>query len=104
MPPRSAPLPGPLPVTKNVMFGACGSGGGAAGCWACALDAASTDANAETTTNLTPLIGSPPSSFGLDRHQRNDFALQPKARNDGNNPGQGGVAVAPLRDEGHAWC
>src|SRR6186713_2205062 len=32
MPPRSAPLPGPLPVTKNVMFGACGSCGGAAGC------------------------------------------------------------------------
>ena len=29
-PPRSAPLPGPALVTKNVMFGACGSCGGAA--------------------------------------------------------------------------
>src|SRR6187399_2044965 len=39
MPPRSAPLPGPAPVTKNVMLGACGSGGGGAGCcWARAPD------------------------------------------------------------------
>src|SRR5215831_14305715 len=30
MPPRSAPLPGPALVTKNVMFGACGI------CWALA--------------------------------------------------------------------
>src|SRR5258707_12228131 len=37
MPPRSAPLPGPAPVTKNVMFGACGNGGGA-GCCAVTLD------------------------------------------------------------------
>src|SRR6187402_2134136 len=37
MPPRSAPLPGPAPVTKKLMFGACGSGGGA-GCCAVTLD------------------------------------------------------------------
>src|SRR5262245_42625881 len=36
MPPRSAPLPGPAPVTKNVILGACGNCGGAAGC-CCAL-------------------------------------------------------------------
>src|ERR1700740_698768 len=36
MPPRSAPLPGPAPVTKNVMSGAWGNCG-AAGC-CCALD------------------------------------------------------------------
>src|SRR4029078_7097880 len=39
MPPRSAPLPGPAPVTKNVMLGACGNWGGGAGCcWARAPD------------------------------------------------------------------
>src|SRR5215510_9079346 len=36
MPPRSAHLPGPAPVTKNVILGACGNCGGAAGC-CCAL-------------------------------------------------------------------
>src|SRR5262245_66352361 len=36
MPPRSAPLPGPAPVTKNVILGACGNCGGAAG-GCCAL-------------------------------------------------------------------
>src|SRR5262245_24979292 len=35
MPPRSAPLPGPAPVTKNVILGACGNCGGAAGAAGC---------------------------------------------------------------------
>src|SRR5262245_46786761 len=43
MPPSSAPLPGPAPVTKNVMLGACGNCGGAAGGCCCAL-----------TTDVTP--------------------------------------------------
>src|SRR4051794_5110939 len=37
MPPRSAPLPGPAPVTKNVILGACGNAAGAGCC--CALTA-----------------------------------------------------------------
>src|ERR1044072_8575995 len=86
MPPRSAPLPGPAPVAKNGMFGACGRGGGAAGaCWACAADAASNaDANAETATNFTPHIGSPPWVLRFEFRKRSDFATQPEARNVGN--------------------
>src|SRR5256885_490770 len=63
MPPRSAPLPGPAPVTKKVISGACGNcGAGAACCWASAADAANSDASAMTANvlrlvmELLPLI------------------------------------------------
>jgi hypothetical protein len=54
MPPRSAPLPGPVLVTKNVMFGDCGGCGGD-GCCAPAPEAAP-NTNTATTDGFSFFI------------------------------------------------
>src|SRR5205085_7737976 len=46
-PPRSAPLPGPAPVTKNVIVGDCGSCGAA--CCCASTPVATPSASAATT-------------------------------------------------------
>src|SRR5262249_29799806 len=55
MPPRSAPLPGPAPVTKNVILGACGNCGGAAG-GCCALTPDVTPSASAATINAFDLL------------------------------------------------
>src|SRR6516164_3158590 len=67
MPPRSAPLPGPVLVTKNVMFGDCGGCGGD-GCCAPAPEAA-TNTNTATTDGFSffIVVSSYKSSYPMTR-------------------------------------
>src|SRR5207245_4615533 len=87
-PPRSAPLPGPALVTKNVMFGACGSCGAAccAGCCcASALETTQSDASASAATRVVfglfmAVLPAEISSYQSASVNGGDFPDSPEAR------------------------
>src|SRR5438046_9158758 len=77
MPLRSAPLPGPAPVTKNVIFGASGNCGGTG--WCCALIPDVTpSASAAIISAFDLLISVPPT--GLLISSLNSHFLLPQAQ------------------------
>src|SRR5262245_61751057 len=95
MPPRSAPLPGPLPVTKYVMFGACGSCGGAGGC-CCALTPDATPSASAATINAFGLLISVV-SLGILLQSMNSRLLIPLKHNNK-------YRIGLFRSRGRAFC